>query len=221
MLKFMRRHAKFFYFFFFIIILSFLFYDVGPLNESQSLVVARINGDKIYAEEYWRVYDNLRRYYSERTEIDEAMEKRLKEEALEALINERILWKMADEFDIKVSDREVEDAIVNNPLFMRNGVFNRDLYLWTLRQNRLTPEMYEESLRRSLRIAKLRRIIEGAAEMEGPSLSISGDNEIARALREAILFDEKDRLLRSYIEGLKRYMKIEKNPDFLKREGLS
>lgn len=220
MLKFMRKHAKFFYFFFFIIIISFVFFYVGPIDKSQNLVVAKVNGDRIYAEEYWRTFENLRRYYSERTSIDEAMEKRLKEEALDALINDRILSRIVEEFGIEVSDREVEDAVVNNPLFMRNGVFNKELYLYTLRQNRLTPEIYEQSLRKSLRIAKLRRLIEGSAELEG-SLNISGDNELARALREAVLFEEKDRLLKSYIDGLRRYIKIEKNADFLRREGLS
>jgi len=221
MLKFMRKHAKFFYFFFFLIIISFVFFYVGPIDKSQNLIAVKVNGDKIYAEEYWQTFENLRRYYSERTTIDETMEKRLKEEALNALIDERILWKMADEFGIEVSDREVEDAVVTNPLFMQNGVFNKDLYIRILRQNRLTPDMYEQSLRRSLRIAKLRNIIVGVAELEDQGLSISGDNELAKALREAMIFEEKDRLLKSYIEGLKRYMKIEKNPDFLKREGLS
>ncbi|MFN3740723.1 MAG: SurA N-terminal domain-containing protein [Thermodesulfovibrionales bacterium] len=221
MLKFMRKHAKFFYFFFFIIIISFVFFYVGPIDKSQNLVAVKVNGDKIYAEEYWRTFENLRRYYSERTQIDEAMEKKLKQEALEALINDKILTRIVDEFGIKVSDREVEDAIVNNPIFMRNGVFNKELYNWTLRQNRVTPQLYEASLRRSLRIAKLRRLIEGTVEFEGQALSISGDNDLAKALKEAVLFEEKDRLLRAYIDGLKRYMKIEKNPDFLKREGLS
>jgi hypothetical protein len=221
MLKFMRKHAKFFYFFFFLIIISFVFFYVGPIDKSQNLIAVKVNGDKIYAEEYWRTFENLRRYYSEKTTIDETMEKRLKEEALNALIDERILWKMADEFGIEISDREVEDAVVTNPVFMQNGVFNKDLYIRILRQNRLTPEMYEQSLRRTLRIAKLRNIIVGVAELEGQGLTISGDNELAKALREAMIFEEKDRLLKSYIEGLKRYMKIEKNPDFLKREGLS
>ena len=221
MLKFMRKHAKFFYIFFFLVIISFVFFYVGPIDKSQNLVAVKVNGDRIYAEEYWRTFENLRRYYSERTQIDEAMERRLKEEALEALINDRILWKLTEEFGIEVSDREVEDAIVNNPLFMQNGVFNKDLYMRVLRQNRVTPEMYEQSLRRSLRIAKMRRLIEGAIELEGPGLTISGNNDIAKALKEAILFEEKDRLLKAYIEGLKRYMKIEKNQEFLKREGLS
>lgn len=220
MLKFMRKHAKFFYFFFFIIIISFVFFYVGPVDKSQNLLVAKVNGDRIYAEEFWRTFENLRRYYSERNQIDEAMEKKLKEEALEALINDRILSRIVDEFGIKVSDKEVEDAIVNNPLFMKNGIFNRDLYIYILRQNRLTPEIYERSLRKSLKISKLRRLIEGTVELEGPSMMISGENEIARALREAILFEEKDKLLKSYIEGLKRYIKIEKNVDFLKAEGL-
>lgn len=220
MLKFMRKHAKFFYFFFFIIIISFVFFYVGPVDKSQNLLVAKVNGDRIYAEEFWRTFENLRRYYSERNQIDEAMEKKLKEEALEALINDRILSRIVDEFGIKVSDKEVEDAIVNNPLFMKNGIFNRDLYIYILKQNRLTPEIYERSLRKSLKISKLRRLIEGTVELEGPSMMISGENEIARALREAILFEEKDKLLKSYIEGLKRYIKIEKNVDFLKAEGL-
>lgn len=221
MLKFMRKHAKFFYFFFFIIIISFVFFYVGPIDKSQNLAAVRINGDKIYAEEFWRTYENLRRYYSERGPVDEAMERKLKQEALDALINDRVLSRIADEFDIKVSDREVEDAVINNPLFMKNGVFDRELYIYVLRQNRITPEIYEQSLRRSLRIAKIRRLIEGTAELESPIATISADNELSRALREAMLFEEKDRLLRSYIEGLKGYMKIEKNPEFLKREGLS
>ncbi len=211
MLKFMRRHAKFFYIFFFIVIISFVFFYVGPIDKSQNLIVAKIDNEKIYMDEYWNAYENLRDYYTRtiKTKFDEELDKRLKKEALQRLIDERILMRLSKELNIDVSDEELAMAIINNPLFMKNGVFDKDHYMRILRSNRLTPEMYESSLRRSLMMMKLKRLIEGTVELkEIPQIS-SGNPEIEKALREAILFEEKDRILRAYINGIKKYMKIE------------
>lgn len=213
MLKFMRKHAKFFYVFFFLVIISFVFFYVGPIDMSQHLVVAKIDGDKIYMDEYWNAYENLRDYYMRtmKTKMDEEFDKRLKEETLQRLIDERILMRLSDELHIDVSDEELEMAIINNPIFMKNGVFDKDLYIRILRSERLTPEMYESSLRRSLRMAKLKRLIEGTVELNEQPVISSGNPELDKAIREAILFEEKDKVLKSYINGIKRYIKIEIN----------
>ena len=39
-----------------------------------------------------------------------------------------------------MTDEELEDAIINDPASLRDGRFNKDIYLRILDLNRMTPE---------------------------------------------------------------------------------
>lgn len=164
MIKTLRKHAKYFYFLFFIVIITFVFYfgwDVTRTSDHK--FVAEVAGQKIPAERFWRAYEDARRFYREVfKERASEMEKNLKEEVLEELINEEILLYLAEKYEIKATDKELQDAIMNDPRFMRNGVFQKDIYFQILKLNRLTPAQYEALLRRQITIAKTLQIIRGA-----------------------------------------------------------
>ncbi|MCX7988163.1 MAG: SurA N-terminal domain-containing protein [Thermodesulfovibrio sp.] len=160
MIKTLRKNAKYFYFLFFLVIITFVFWGVGTVDKPKADYVAEVDGQKIYAERFWRNYEEMRRFYREvfKEKADE-MEKGLKEKVLEDLINEEVLLWLAKKYDIEATDKEVQNAIINDPRFMRNGVFQKDIYFQILKLNRLNPSQYEASLKREITIGKTLQLI--------------------------------------------------------------
>lgn len=222
MLKMMRRHAKYFYVLFFIVILSFIFWGIGTVDKTGGRIVAEVGRYKITAEEYWRTYENAYRFYREiyRDKFDEEMEKKmnLKEKVLDSMIQEKILLIATKDAGIGVSDEELHDAITHEPVFMRNGVFDKTIYLNRLRLNRITVEEYENSKRRELTLNKMRRLIELSVDM--PDINsdlkkLSGDKRSIKMLSEAMLNEKREKAVRSYVEGLKKEIKIKINTQLI------
>ncbi len=219
MLKMMRKHAKYFYVLFFIVILSFIFWGVGTVDKTgKGEVVAEVGRYKIMADEYWRTYDRVFRFYREiyKEKFDEEMEKKmnLKENVLDSMINEQVLLIAAKEADIGISDEELQESITHEPAFMKNGVFDKDIYLNRLRLNRITPEAYESSKRQELTLKKIRRLIElsvDISDINSKLEQVSGDNQAVKMLTEQMLNDRKQKAAKSYIEGLKKQIKIKIN----------
>ncbi len=221
MLEFMRKNAKFFYVFFFLIIISFIFfYAKVPNNGYQDPVVATVGEFKIKLSEYWRTYENLRQYYRDiyQGRFDQKMEEKLdlKKKAMDALIEDRLLIKKAIDLDLTVTDRELQEAIINNPLFQKDGVFRRDLYEYTLRANRLTPAEYEAAKRRELLLEKVRNLIMDAVTLTDEDIKgLNADKNVLTQIKDAILASKKQEFYKSYIEGLKKETEIKINWDLI------
>ena len=214
MLKMMRHHAKYFYVLFFVVILSFLFWGVGSVDKTSSGgIVAEVGKQKITQEEYYRAYDNAFKFYRNlyKEKFDEEMQKKLnlKDSVLNSLIGNRVLLLAAEENGIEVSDEELNEAITNEPAFMKNGVFDSQVYQNTLRISRMTPEVYEPMKRQELVIAKMSRLIELSANPPVMDLSgISADDQTLKAMKDALLNDARDKAVKSYINVYKKSLKI-------------
>lgn len=221
MLKTMRHHARYFYVLFFIVILSFIFWGVGTVDKTEKgSVVAEVGNLKISGEEYWRAYDRTFGFYKEiyKEKFDEAMQKKLnlKENVLNSLVENKVLFLAAKKDGISVSDAELNEAIRNEPAFMTNGAFDRDVYQNRLRLNRLTPETYEAAKRQEMTISRMRRIIElGAVLPEADLAKLAGDEQTVKQIRDAMLGSAREKVLKSYVEGLKKGMKIKINKDVM------
>jgi hypothetical protein len=216
MLRLMRKHAKYFYVLFFVVILSFIFWGVGTVDKTGTVqVVAEVGKYKISAEDYWRTYDRAFRFYREiyKDKFDEDMAKKLnlKENVLNSMIDERVLLTAAQEAGIGVSDEELQETIEHEPAFMNNGAFSKEMYLNRLRLNRITPEEFERSQRRELIVTKMKNLIEvsaGVTDADLQSIKTSGDEKAREMINQAILSDLKNKALKSYVDGLKKSIKI-------------
>jgi peptidyl-prolyl cis-trans isomerase D len=120
----------------------------------------------------------------------------LKENILDSMIDERILLTDAKETGIHISDEELQESITHEPAFMRNGVFDNNIYINRLRLNRVTPEEYENSKRQELTLKKIRRLIQ---------LSVDSSD---------IGFN-KEKALKSYVEAIKKHIKIKINKQLI------
>ncbi|MEW6052554.1 MAG: SurA N-terminal domain-containing protein [Nitrospirota bacterium] len=223
MLKALRTHAKYFYVLFFIVILSFIFWGVGPLDENGGVqVVAEVGKYKITADDYWKTYDRAYRFYRDvyREKFDEEMEKEmnLKEKVLNTMINERILLAAAKDMGVTVTDEELQESIAREPFFLKNGVFDKEVYLNRLKLNRVTPELYENLKRQELTIDKIRNLIELTVDVSDVDVGVpktSGNEQVVGMLSQAMLNEKRTKAVESYIEGLKKQIKIKMNKDVI------
>jgi peptidyl-prolyl cis-trans isomerase D len=137
-------------------------------------------------------------------------EMNLKEQILDSMIDEHVLLISAQEMGIQVSDQELNDAITQEPMFQRDGVFNKEIYVNRLRLNRLTPEAYESMQRQELIVKKLRRLIELSVDTSGidSEIQVSGDEQIVNMIKEQMRSDRNEKAVKSFIEGTKKNIKI-------------
>lgn len=215
MLKEMRRHARYFYVLFVVIILTFIFWGVGGVDkDTASEPLAQVAGQKITLEEYWRNYDRVLDLYRDvyKEKFDEKMREELKQKVLESMIDDLVLLKAAADAGLKISDRELEEAIKNDPSFTRDGVFSSDIYERTLELNRMTPAYFEAYKRRAILLERMRRIVETSVDLSpAEEEALKGDEKAVNDIREAIIEAKRQAALKSFINGIRQKMNIKVN----------
>lgn len=151
------------------IIIVFIFWYGYNYNAERGDRVAVVNGAPILLEEYRSAYDRLLQAYRHQfgNNLDDAFIKtlNLKQQALDRIINERLLLTEAARLKLEVTDEELLSAIQQVSAFQRNGRFDPEVYRRLLAANRLTPEMYEEMRRNELLIGKLQGFILGSIKV--------------------------------------------------------
>jgi len=141
----------------------FYSWGMGGASSSPGGVVATVNGSKISQVEYERTFNNLINFYREQFQSqfsEELIQKLdLKTQALDALIQKKILLAKADELDIQVGDAEVVNLLKTITAFQKNNKFNNEAYENYLKFKRLTKLEFEEKQRESLLLEKIRNLI--------------------------------------------------------------
>ncbi|MBI5196620.1 MAG: SurA N-terminal domain-containing protein [Nitrospirae bacterium] len=221
MLEIMRSH-KFFSVFLLsvitgVIIVTFVFWGIGTQNQQVNSVLAEVEKEKITQEEYWRVFDNAERYYREQNKTEEEMKKlNLKDKVLNDLIDSKVLMIAANNMKIKVTEDELQQEIMNNPSFQKNGVFDKNVYLRTLELNRTTPAAYESSMMKELTLKKMQMLIGETAELSQDEIKVLEALQGEKTqLANAFLSIKRELLTKAYVEGLKRQMNIKINKDMI------
>ncbi|SVB88981.1 uncharacterized protein METZ01_LOCUS241835, partial [marine metagenome] len=153
----------------------FYSWGMGGASSSSGGVVATVNGAKISQGEYERTFNNLINFYREQLQgqFSEGLIEKLdlKTQALDVLIQKRILLLKANELDIKVSDAEVVDQINSLSAFQKNNAFNNEAYQNYLKFKRLTPLEFEESQRESLLLEKIGNLIKSNTKVSPDELN--------------------------------------------------
>ncbi|MGA8179729.1 MAG: SurA N-terminal domain-containing protein [Desulfobacterales bacterium] len=171
MLRLMRRHAGSWVIKLLLgaIVIVFIFWGVGSFRAQRGGRVALVNGDQITLDEYREAYNNLMEQLRTRfgNKLDEKMIKTLqvKKQALNRLINNRLLIQEAKKLKFRVSQKELSDAILHIPAFQRAGVFDRYLYKNVLDRLRMTPEAFEAAQKDQMLIDQLRTLVTSNAKV--------------------------------------------------------
>jgi len=145
------------------IVIVFIFWGVGSFRAQRGGRVALVNGDQITLDEYREVYNNLleqlRKRFGNNLNDDMIKMLQVKKQALNQLIDNKLLVQEAQRLKFRVSDKELADAIMQFGAFQRAGVFDNRLYQNVLDRLRMTPEEFEVSQRDAMLIERLKVLI--------------------------------------------------------------
>ncbi|HEU19986.1 MAG TPA: hypothetical protein ENO00_11545 [Deltaproteobacteria bacterium] len=187
MLRLMRKHARswFVQALLGIIIIVFIFYfgslRSGRQAETMAIVNDRAIGYHDFRNEYTRLLEFYREQYKENLTDEILSSLNLKQQALDRIINQAVILAKAEEYDLNVSEQEIRASLYSYPLFQRDGVFDPDLYHRMLRYSKMSPEDFELTQKKVLKIEKLERLIR-----EGVKVSDQEIYDIYRIQNEKI-----------------------------------
>ena len=165
MLRFMRKYAAgwMIKIIFGVIILVFIFWGVGGMQGDAEKTVAEVGSHKItrmeYEDAYKRLVDTYRNIFKEK--FDEKMAKMLKlrEAAMNDLVDRYLLIQKAKEIGMSVSDKEFRDRLETVDAFKKDGKFNKKVYQEVLKLNGLEPGKFEQSEKLAMLSGKMMGLI--------------------------------------------------------------
>jgi peptidyl-prolyl cis-trans isomerase D len=163
--------------FIFSVTLVTLYIPIGDLgNVSLSNDVASIGAQRVSAKEFQAAYRNyLDRM---RSQLSPEMLKafRFDRQILDALITRHVMMEEASRLGLSVSAAEIEQKILENPVFREGGNFiGLTRYQTILQQNNMTVEEFEAGVRDEILLEKLRNFV-------GAGVTV-GDKEVEEEYR--------------------------------------
>lgn len=131
---------------------------------------AKVNGEQITRNEFERYYYRQIRQFGQ---VDPAMIDRImpRSRVLDEMIKDRLVAESALQEGIDVSDKELRDFILKDPSFEQDGKFSPEQYrLVVERSLGITPDQYEDDLRRALRSQKMAALLRETAKVSDEQL---------------------------------------------------
>jgi len=146
----------------------------GSFSGPSGSQVATVNGQPItlaeFNREYKTVEDELRRKLGDN--FNKLVKPNdIKRIALQRLVQRALLIELAKEEGLKVSDWAVAKAIEEMPIFQENGKFSVKLYKAFLRAQGLTPQAFEETVRKDLLVQKVLTVVNHAPSVTQAELT--------------------------------------------------
>lgn len=217
MITWMQRHKKWLVITIWISTIAFVgagFVGWGSYEYGKQGGVVAVVGDReVSVEEYQQEYSNLYEQYSKmfgtmfNKELAEQLN--LKDVAYKQVLQKNLILSYADSLGLDVTNEDIAKELVKYNAFMKDGKFDKEIYIKVLNQNRMTPKEFEESLKRSLLLQKVQVLFEAkpnANEIENLSklLFLEDDITIKILTSNDIVVEIKD-------EDLKKYWEENKN----------
>ena len=165
MLSIMRKHAGSWMIkiILFAIVIVFCFFGVNTFRDRQVTYVAKVNDKTISYDLYRKTYNDLleqyRRAYGGSVSDEMLKILRPKEQAFNQLVNNLVTLQEAERLNLKVTDKELDEAIQTHPAFQQNGVFSQSRATRLLSMNNLSIEAFRDSFRQDLLTNKVRALV--------------------------------------------------------------
>ena len=160
------------------------FGGLGSQTGAANSVAARVGKRTVTVEDFQREYrqlDNMyRQLYGEQFTPELAQQMRLPMQALERAVTGQILLAEAERLGIDVTDAEVRERILEEPVFRNpQGQFvGQEEYTKILNGNNYTPATFESEIRQDLLRQKLQDLLRAGIWVS--------DSEVERAYREEV-----------------------------------
>jgi peptidyl-prolyl cis-trans isomerase D len=215
MLEQMRKHMNWIMWIILVlVIISFLFFGIYPASDGRG-EAAVVNGDVISATELNRAYQNMYETYRQifKDQFNDAMVKTLRQQALRELVQNRLLVQEAEKIGLRVSDEELQAAIMRTPAFQSGGKFDKVAYDRYLDYINVKHGAFEETQRQYMLRQKIERVIEDGVDATDEELRAAyasrnpkakaGDFEKNRdSFRQSYLTEKKRDAVNAYVQNL-------------------
>jgi len=177
------------------IVIVFVLWGVGSNQKNPNATVATVDGVPIGYTEFSRTYQNLmeniRRQFGGDVNDETIRALNLKEQAVNQLVDRRVILHAADEMGFKVSDEELALSIGAIPAFQSTNGFNVQAYQQVLSRLGLTTEEFEASQREDLLIQKVNDFISRTVNVSDEEAVAWYQWQNATADIEYVLLDPK------------------------------
>jgi peptidyl-prolyl cis-trans isomerase D len=131
-----------------LIAVTFIFFGID-FSITQLSFAAKVNGESIPITEFdrrLRIEQNrIQQLLAD--EITTDMQTEIRRSVLDELVMREVLRQRVVDSGFRVSDRQVAEAIRNDPTFQAGGRFSQDIYMSLLAQEGLTPAGFEAEQR--------------------------------------------------------------------------
>jgi peptidyl-prolyl cis-trans isomerase D len=143
-------------------------------EQGGGVVVAQVGDRRITRGEWNQAYESLlevyRQAYQDRFSDEMIRQLRLRETALDNLINQVLQLQEARRLGLEVSYEALQDRIRSLPYFQQDGRFSKDRYLRVLRMNRLTPGDFEKQQMEQMRVEAFQDFVRGTVKVSEQEL---------------------------------------------------
>jgi peptidyl-prolyl cis-trans isomerase D len=222
MLEIIHKHMKWIMWAIVVLItVTFLFFGIYP-SDVGTRSIAKVGGDSITVDEYSRVYRNLYERFKEMLgdQMNEDMVKSLKLQAIQELVIGRLLVQEAARIGLKISDKELQTAIMNMPSFSRDGRFDKKLYDRILDQINKRPAAFETDQREFLLRQKLEQLVKdgvtvtdaelaAAYQQKNPKANSAEFENDRETFTQALLAEKRRNALIAYVRGIQNRTTVE------------
>lgn len=139
-------------------------YGYGRLSQRKIEPIAKVNGVPISYTQFAQAYTNVQKDYEQNGQkISPQIEKYLKEEVLNQLIINELLWQETKRAKIKVSEKEVKEMVKN--IMINLGLPSREAFLRFLSYQHISYPQLEEEIKKEIAINKLKDGVQNSIEI--------------------------------------------------------
>jgi parvulin-like peptidyl-prolyl isomerase len=220
MLRFLRKRATSLLVkgLFFMIIVVFVFWGIGTFRGREK-VVAEIGKYRVYQSQYYeeqkRLVDFYRNLLKERFDEEALKDLKIKEKAIENVVDRYLLLLISEKLGIDVSEKEYAEHLESIEAFKKDGRFDKKRFLDVLKRSNIDPKEFEIRERIALRTNKSKEIL-------GDLLVSIDENEIWEEYKREngmvrlkyVVFSPEDLKSKVHISEKELEARYEKEKDF-------
>jgi len=109
-------------------------------------------------QEYSNLYTQYQQALGQQFNDEIASQLNLQKVAYENVVQRYLLLNLSDDFGFTASDEEVFEQLAQIKSFLKDGKFDSNTYKSILKQNRTTPNAFEEEIRKNILVSKIQNV---------------------------------------------------------------
>lgn len=198
-------------------------YDYGKNGGTVAVVGDREVSVEEYQQEYSNIYEQYAKMFGSMFNKELAEQLKLKDVAYKQVLQKNLILSYADSLGLDVTNEDIAKELVKYNVFLKDGKFDKDTYIKVLAQNKLTPKVFEDSLKRGLLLQKVQLFFDlnpNSVEVENLNRLLFVEDDISIKILNSnnIKIDVKDDELKKYWEENKNSYKSEVSYDLETKE---